>query len=267
VALLVGLVFVWALLGVGIDVARLLELPSRLATIFGRMFLPPDWDYLPICVEAMVVSIQMAWIGTLIGAVISLPLGFLAARNVSGRAVTGAVRILLDAIRAVPELVLAVIIFVPIAGLGPLAGALAIGIHSVGTLGKLTAEAVEAIDPGPVEAARATGGGALAVQRWGVMPQVLPEVVAFWLYRFETNLRAAAVLGVVGAGGIGTVLLNTLTYRRFDKAGMAIIVIVIATILIDQLSGAIRRRIIEGSDTRVAAFPDEVAVEARAGTR
>lgn len=248
----VGAVFLWSLAGVGLELDRLVDLPARLATIFGRMFLPPDWDYLRLCVEAMLVSIQMAWVGTLIGAVISLPLGFLAARNVSGRGVTGAIRILLDAIRAFPEIVLAVVVFVPIAGLGPFAGALAIGLHSVGTLGKLTAEAVEGIDRGPVEAARASGARGILVQRWGVLPQVLPEVVAFWLYRFEINLRAAAVLGIVGAGGIGAVLLNTLTYRRFDKAGMAVLVIVVATILIDQLSGAVRRRIIEGSGSRSA---------------
>ncbi len=98
---------------------------------------------------------------------------------------------------------LAVVIFVPIAGLGPFAGALAIGVHSVGTLGKLTAEAIESIDPGPWRPRRAEGPHGAPVQRWGVLPQVLPEVVAFWLYRFEINLRAAAVLGVVGAGGIG----------------------------------------------------------------
>ncbi len=138
--------------------------------------------------------------------VLSLPLGFLAAHNVSPRPVSAAVRVFLDAIRAFPEIVLAVVVFVPIAGLGPFAGALAIGIHSVGTLGKLTAEAIESIDRGPVEAARATGGSALQVQRWAVVPQVLPEIIAFWLYRFEVNVRAAAVLGVVGAGGIGSLL-------------------------------------------------------------
>lgn len=240
----------WALLSVDAEVDRLVDLPARLASILGRMFLPPDWAYFGTVAAGMVASIQMAWIGTLIGAVISLPLGFFGARNVSSGPVSNLVRIFLNGVRAFPELVLAVVVFVPIAGLGPVAGALAIGVHSVGTLGKLTAEAVEGIDPGPVEAARATGARPLQVQRWGVIPQVLPEIVAFWLYRFEINLRAAAVLGIVGAGGIGQILSNTLSYRRFDKAGMAVLIIIIATILIDYISGTVRRRIIEGSGAR-----------------
>jgi phosphonate transport system permease protein len=244
----VGAVFLWALIDVGIKWDRLLELPESLIDFFGRMFLPPNWEYFPIAWEGMLVSIQMAWFGTVIGAMLSLPMGFLAARNVSGGRISAVARLVLDAIRAVPELVLAIIVFIPIAGLGPVAGALAIGIHSIGTLGKLSAEAIESIDEGPVEASKAAGAGNLQIQRWGVIPQVLPEIVAFWLYRFEINLRAGVVLGIVGAGGVGAALLNTLSYRRWDKAGMVIIVIVIATILIDQASGWVRRRIIEGSD-------------------
>ena len=200
----------------------------------------------------------MAWIGTLIGAALSLPLGFFAAHNVSPRLVSVSIRVLLDAIRAFPEVVLAVVIFVPIAGLGPFAGALAIGIHSVGTLGKLTAEAIESIDTGPVEAARASGASGLQVQRWGVLPQVLPEVIAFWLYRFEINVRAAAALGVVGAGGIGSLLAETLRFGRYDKAGMAIIVIVVATLCIDQISGRVRRRVIEGPGNATPSAAQEL---------
>jgi phosphonate transport system permease protein len=242
----VAAAFLISVLSVGINWGRLLELPSDLARIFEQMFLPPDWSFLGVAMEAMVVTVAIAWLGTLLGALLSLPIGFLAARNVSGGILSTIARLILNAIRAVPELILALIVFIPIVGLGPPAGALAISIHSIGTLGKLTSEAIESIDPGPVEAARAVGGGRLAVQRWGVIPQVLPEIVAFWLYRFEINIRAAGVLGIVGAGGIGALLANTLFYRRWDKAGMAVLVIIIATILIDQASGWVRRRIIEG---------------------
>ena len=114
-------------------------------------------------------------------------------------------------------------------------------------LGLACTKAAPPADPGPVEAARSTGSGRLAIQRWGVMPQVLPEIVAFWLYRFEINLRAAAVLGIVGAGGIGALLSNTLEFRRWDKAGMTVLVVIVGTILVDQASGWVRRRIIEGS--------------------
>ncbi len=103
-----------------------------------------------------------------------------------------------------------------------------------------------------MEAARAAGGRGLQVQRWGVLPLVLPELVGFWLYRFEINIRAGAVLGVVGAGGIGFLLDQTIKFGRFPQAGMAIIVVVVATILVDGLSGRVRRRIIEGADAKVA---------------
>lgn len=247
-AALLGLaiVFVWATVGLGFRLERLLELPASLAALLGDMLLPPAWDYLGEAVSAMKDSIQIAWIGTLIGAVLSLPMGFLAAHNVSPRPVSLTVRVVLDAIRAFPEIVLLLVFFVPVAGLGPFPAALAIGVHSVGTLGKLTAEAIESIDPGPVEAARASGASTLQVQRWGVLPQVLPEVVAFWLYRFEINVRAASVLGLVGAGGVGSLLTENIRYGRYAQAGMVIVVVVVTTILIDAVSGRVRRRIIEG---------------------
>lgn len=254
----VAMVFLWAVVGVGIKWERLPNLPGQLLGIFERMFLPPDWSFLPVAWEAMVESIAMAWVGTIIGAALSLPIGFVAARNISSGFLSAVARLILDAIRAVPELILAIVVFVPIAGLGPMAGALAIGIHSVGTLGKLTYEAMESIDPGPVEASRAVGASRIAQQRWGVIPQVLPEIAAFWLYRFEINVRAAAVLGIVGAGGIGALLADTLTYRRWDKAGMTVLVVIVATIAIDQVSGRVRRRIIEGAD--VAAPPAEEVI-------
>jgi phosphonate transport system permease protein len=247
-----ALLFVWAAVSVGVDPAEILELPAGLALVFYEMFLEkgPDWNYLPTAIEGMVESLQLAWVGTVIGAILSLPLGFFGAKNVSSGVVSSVMRQILNAIRAFPEIVLAVAIMIPIAGLGPVAGALAIGLHSVGTLGKLTAEVVEGIDSGPVEAARAAGARSLQIQRWGVLPQVLPEIIAFWLYRFEINIRAAAVLGVVGAGGIGFSLQQTITFHRYELTGTLVIVVVVATIAVDTVSGWVRRRIIEGTGAR-----------------
>ncbi|MDQ2689166.1 MAG: phosphonate ABC transporter, permease protein PhnE [Chloroflexota bacterium] len=247
-----GVLVLWAALSVGVDPAEILELPGGVALVFYEMFLEsgPDWTYLPTAIEGMVESLQIAWVGTVIGAIISLPLGFFGAKNVSSGLVSNVMRQVLNAIRAFPEIVLAIAIMIPIAGLGPVAGALAIGLHSVGTLGKLTAEVVEGIDAGPVEAARAAGARPLQIQRWGVLPQVLPEIIAFWLYRFEINIRAAAILGVVGAGGIGFSLQQTIAFHRYPLAGTAVIVVVVATILVDTVSGWVRRRIIEGTDAR-----------------
>ena len=243
-----ALVIGWAVLTLDIELDKILELPGGLGRVFYEMFLKegPEWAYLGSAAEAMLESLQIAWVGTVIGAAISLPLGFFGAKNVSSGLISNAMRQVLNAIRAFPEIVLAIAIFIPIAGLGPVAGALAIGLHSVGTLGKLTAEVVEGIDPGPVEAARATGARPLHVQRWGVLPQVLPEIIAFWLYRFEINIRAAAVLGVVGAGGIGFVLQQAIAFGRFPRAGTIILVVVVATVVVDTLSGWVRQRIISG---------------------
>jgi phosphonate transport system permease protein len=255
--------FSWAALTVDVDITDLAALPSGLFTIFVAMF-PPDLAYLETAVPAMIESLQMAWVGTIVGAALSLPLGFLGAKNVSSGLVSNVMRQILNAIRAFPELILAIAIFIPIAGFGPVAGALAIGIHSAGTLGKLTAEAIEGIDEGPVEAARAAGGRGLQVQRWGVVPQVLPELIGFWLYRFEINIRAGAVLGVVGAGGIGFTLQQTIVFTQWPKAGTAILVVIIATIVVDTISGTIRRRIIEGSEARVVPDVDLLAESASA---
>jgi phosphonate transport system permease protein len=245
-------VIAWAAVGIDVDLDKLLRLPSGVFLIAQRMFVDPGLDvtYLETAMVWMLQSIEIAWVGTVIAAILSLPIGFVAAKNVSSGPISNAIRVLLDAIRAFPELVLAVAIFIPIAGLGPVAGALAIGIHSIGTLGKLTAEVIEGIDTGPVEAARSVGGNTLQVHRWAVLPQVLPEIIAFWLYRFEINIRGAAVLGVVGAGGIGFLLQQTVVYGRFGKAGTALVVVIVATIIVDTLSGWVRRRIIEGGGTR-----------------
>lgn len=270
---LVGVVLLvaWAAATVDVDVASIPELPGGVGRVFYEMFLKegPEWSYLGSAIEAMLESLQIAWVGTVIGAVISLPLGFFGARNVSSGLASNVMRQILNAIRAFPEIVLAIAIFIPIAGLGPVAGALAIGLHSVGTLGKLTAEVIEGIDPGPVEAARAVGGRPLQVQRWGVLPQVLPEIIAFWLYRFEINIRAAAVLGVVGAGGIGFVLQQAISFGRFPRAGTIILVVVVATIAVDMLSGSVRQRIITGTGARrvrgdeVVEQPELVEMTAR----
>lgn len=233
---------------------RLLEAPGALWDYGGLMaggVLRNPFDgaypeYWAVSFELMVESLQMAWIGTVIGALLSFPLGFLAASNIAPPAVVLGVRQVLNLIRAVPELIFAIALMLPVFGLGPLAGALAIGVGSVGTLGKLTSEAIEGIDPGPVEAARSTGAGAVSVLRWGVVPQVLPEVVAFWLYRFEINIRASAVLGVLGAGGIGSLLAQLFERRIWDRIGITIVVVVVVTVLVDQLSAAIRSRIIAG---------------------
>jgi phosphonate transport system permease protein len=241
---------------VGIDAKweRLLEAPAvawnylvlMARGVFQNPFAEPFGDYWTTSLEFMMQSLAMAWVGTVIGALLSIPFGFLAASNVAPAPVVFGVRQILNAIRAIPDVILAIVLMVPIFGLGPLPGALAIGVGSIGTLGKLTSEVIEGISTGPVEALRSAGARPLQVLRWGVLPQVLPEILAFWLYRFEINIRASAILGVIGAGGIGSYLGRVFDAREWDRVGIALLVIIGVTMLVDQLSGAIRHRIISG---------------------
>ena len=190
-------------------------------------------------------SIAMAWLGTLLAAVVAIPLGFLAAENLVPRWISFLLRQLFNVLRAVPELIL-VLALIPVLGLTKTAGIMAIAIGSVGTLGKLIAEIVEGVDRGPIEAADSVGASQLQRLRWAVVPQTMPEIASFVLYRFEINIRVSAVLGVLGVGGIGQILSEGLRFKEWGLAGMALIVVVGATILIDTVSGAVRRRILAG---------------------
>jgi phosphonate transport system permease protein len=253
---------------VDIDLSQVVQLPERTLFYLGLMYLPPDLEALPTALTAMAESLGMAWFGTLIGAALSFPLGFLAATNLFGRPIVFAARQVLNFFRSVPEIVF-LILLIPVTGLTPFTVALALGISSIGTLGKLSAEVIEGIEAGPVEAAAACGGGRLQRIRWGVVPQVLPEIVALWLYRFEINIRNSAVAGAVGAGGIGTLLIRQISQvRDWPAAGTALAVMVVITLVIDASSGRVRRRIIRGPTRPVdlgTDAPDDGAGGGRGG--
>ncbi len=240
----------WSASGLGVGLDRLARAPGDAWAVFRQMVPPAFDEAMDRGVPAKVLeSVHIAWIGTLIGAVLSFPLAFLAATNVAPRVVRAPVRQLFNVIRAVPELILAVIL-IPVTGLGPWAGALAIGIHSVGTLGKWATEAIEGVDGGPLEAVAATGGRWVSGMRWGVLPQVLPVVTSHWLFRFEINVRASAVLGMIGAGGVGAELVSQLVFRNFAAAGAVLLMTIVVVLAIDTASAAVRRRIIRGAAAR-----------------
>lgn len=237
----------WAVLGIDIGVDELLQAPGRMWDRVIRQMFPPDLsaEMVGRAMPKVMESLWMAWIGTMIGAFFSFFLAFAAATNVAPVWTANAVRQILNAIRAVPELIVAVVL-IPVTGLGPWTGTLAIGIHSIGTLGKLSSEVIEGIDQGPVEAVAATGGTRLQQIRFGIVPQVMPNILAYWLYRFEINIRASAVLGVVGAGGIGAELMSQLRFRDFPKAATVLFLTIAVVIVIDTISARVRRRIISG---------------------
>lgn len=237
--------FGWSLISVDLKWSRLLEAPSDMYRLFKVMFRDLPWDRLDGMIGLMWDSIAMAWIGTLIAAVFAVPLAFLAAENLVGRPVAWVTRQVFNILRAVPEVILA-LLFIPIFGLSPMAGVLAIGVGSIGSLGKLFYEIIENIRREPIEAADAVGASAVQRLRWGVIPQVAPELTSFLLYRFEINIRASSVLGIVGAGGIGGTLADAIRFKEYGPAGLALIVVIVGTIAVDTVSGAIRKRIVAG---------------------
>lgn len=251
---------VWSASGLWIGVDRLLGAPGEAWNVFRQMVPPAFGEALERGVPGKVLeSVHIAWIGTMIGATLSFPLAFLAAGNVAPAVIRAPVRQLFNVIRAVPELILAVI-FIPITGLGPWAGALAIGLHSIGTLGKWAMEAIEGVDDGPLEAVAAAGGRWISGMRWGVLPQVLPVVTSQWLFRFEINVRASAVLGMIGAGGVGAELVSQLVFRNFAAAGAVLVMTIVVVLTIDTVSAAVRRRIIRGATGDIDQDRNTVAI-------
>jgi len=217
---------------------------ERNAVPLFRGFIDPNWGVFDLASRAMLETVFMAVIGTVIGGLLAFPMAFLAANNLLGsRLLAFPGKTVLVGIRTFPEILFA-IIFVAAMGPGPIAGILAMGINSVGFLGKVFSDVVEGIDGGPSEAIRAAGGNDLHVFFFSVVPQVLPEFASYLLYRFEINLRAASVLGLVGAGGIGAPLIQRLSFRRWDEISMIMMVIVVTIIVVDTLSSSVRRRLV-----------------------
>jgi phosphonate transport system permease protein len=199
-----------------------------------------DWrDYL----HQTIITVQIAIWGTLLAVVGAIPCGLLSSANVAPVWIYQPVRRIMDACRSINEMIFAML-FISAVGLGPFAGVLALFMHTLGTLAKLFAEAVEAIDPQPVEGIRATGANPLQEIAYGIIPQVVPLWISYSLYRFESNVRSASVVGMVGAGGIGMLLWDAI--RSFNYAGTAamLIVIVVVVSLLDLGSASIRKRFI-----------------------
>lgn len=234
--------FWWAVVGLETHSINLRESIPQAVRIFEIMFVEMEWGYTPDLIPAVLETVQMAILGTLLASILAVPFGFLAARNM-GKRLSGTGKFLLNAIRVFPELVLA-IVFIRGVGPGPLAGILAMGVHSVGMLGKLYGESVESIDPGPSEALVSTGANRIQQVWFAIIPQVLPEFASYAIYRFEINSRAATILGIVGAGGIGSPLIFAILKRDWGRVGIILVAIVIVVTAIDMLSSWLRRKLV-----------------------
>lgn len=248
-AIVAGAVILVAGAGLDISWAKLAELPLAIVDYGALMFQDPDWEKLPRALVEVWRSISMAWLGALLCVVVAIPLGMLAARGIGPGWLRLPLRGLFAVIRAVPEVIFALVLLT-VTGLTPFTGALALGIAGIGTQGKWVYETVESAHVGATEAVRAAGGTTAEVARWALWPAIAPALMSFALYRFEINIRTSAVLGLVGAGGVGSMLSNYTNYRQWDTVGMLLIVVVLATMLMDWISGALRRRIMEGARAR-----------------
>ncbi len=193
---------------------------------------------------ATLETIQMALAGTFLALIVAFPLGFLAARNTTPHpAVYRGVRLVLNLVRTIPDLALG-LLFVAAVGLGAFAGTIALAIHTATVLGKLLSESVENIDEGVVEAIRATGAGYAQILSFAVVPQILPDLISFTLYRLETNIRAASVLGLIGAGGIGYLMNTSFRTFQYREAAAIVLVLIALVMLVDYLSSRLRQLVV-----------------------
>jgi phosphonate transport system permease protein len=237
---------VWLHMAYGLTPARLLSPDPRAGLLLANFF---DWSNFANFAHADIFrslgeTVAMAFIGTSLAALVALPLAFLAARNVIPAFILRVLtKRLFDVARGIDQVIWA-LIFISAVGLGPLAGILAIFISDMGTFGKLFAEAIENTEKGPVEGLQSVGASPVTVQRYALLPQVLPVYVSQALYFFESNTRSATVLGLVGAGGIGFELISRWQVMRFDEVAYIILLILITVGLLDQISRMVRERLI-----------------------
>ncbi|MGF2615427.1 phosphonate ABC transporter, permease protein PhnE [Rossellomorea vietnamensis] len=207
-------------------------------------FFPPNFEAFQHIVEPMAETIQMAIVATTIASILCIPLSLLAAQNITtNKFVYTFVRSILNILRTIPDMVLAVI-FVGLFGIGIFPGIVALIIFSLGILAKLISETIESVDMNPIEAMQASGSNTLQSISFALVPQVLPQFTSFVLYVFEINIRASVVLGLVGAGGIGLVLSQQLKFYNYPNAMLIILVIFAVVVIIEYISTKIREAIV-----------------------
>jgi phosphonate transport system permease protein len=223
------------------DLSRMAEgVPSIFKLIMESA--PPNFSHGLKWIKPLADTLVMSVAGTFLALFFSLPLAFLAARNTSPHPwIYHGVRLLLNTLRSIPELIMG-ILFVAAVGFGALPGVLALGLHSIGMVGKFFAEAIEHADQEPIEAVRATGARPLQVIFHGILPQVLPQMADVSLYRWEYNFRASTVMGMVGAGGIGFELMGSLRILEYREVGAILIVILATVTVVDGLGSYLRKR-------------------------
>jgi phosphonate transport system permease protein len=237
--------FTWSLAGAGISIPDLLRGLPNMASIAGEM-VPPATDRFFPMLDSVVVTFQMAVVGTVIGILLSLPLAVLASRNHSPHpAIRHAVRGIVSFLRTVPDLAWA-LFFVASVGLGPFAGTLTLIVDTIGFCARFFAEAMEEVDSGPPEAMSAIGAGPVDIIACATLPMAMPSMVNTSLFALEKAVRSSVVLGLVGAGGIGAELATSMEMFRYDQAATIVLMIFVLVMAVESLSSHARARLIGG---------------------
>jgi phosphonate transport system permease protein len=237
----VALLLVLGLWNLGLlDGAKLARGVGNIGVFVAGMF-PPNLSVLPTVARGMWETVQIAFVGTLLGVVLALPLALAANALLFGPLVTAPVRFVLAVVRTIPSLFWG-IFFVVAIGLGPAAGTLGIALYSLGYMGKLLYETFEGVDPEVIEAVRSVGCDRWQLARYALIPEAANSVLAQVLFMFEYNVRASSIMGFVGAGGIGFYLLGYIQMLRYDQFMTALLLTLVVVIAIDQASALIRRQ-------------------------
>jgi phosphonate transport system permease protein len=235
-------VHIWAALGTEFSFGKLISGVPRFFELASGM-VPPDVGVLEVSAMAIVETIQIAILGTTLGFSMALVLGILSAGNIAPQGARVVCRFILNLIRTIPAIIWA-LLFVAAVGLGPFPGVLGVAMYSTGFLGKLLYEGFETVDKEQVDAIKATGASRLQTIRFGVFPQALPMIFSHLLYMFEYNVRASAIVGLVGAGGVGFYLMIYTSMFQWSKVGMVLLLLLITVIVIDWISGRIRAKFV-----------------------
>ena len=239
----VGLIVIygWALRGLEIDAATLASSWPYMTDFISRLW-PPNLEIIDVAIKALIETVQMSLWGTTIGAILSVPIAICSAHNIAPKWLQWPANLLQNVVRSVPSIVLG-LLFVAATGLGAPAGTLALGIYTIGYLAKFYQEAIESVEVRSVESLEVVGASWLQVAQYGIFPQVLPLALGYTLWMFEYNIRAAAVLGVVGAGGIGFELVNYIRSFEYNKATTMMLVLLVVVTVIDIISSKWRQRL------------------------
>lgn len=241
----------FALLRLDFSLARLGSGIVQLGVFLSLMVPPSSGPHLIALLKALAETVAIAFLGTLLAAILSVPLGFLAARNVmANRLVQFLSRRVSDSIRGVDTLIWA-LIWINVVGLGPFAGVLAIMTSDIGSFSKLYSEALEAVDRRPAEGVISTGGSKWHAVRFGIVPQVMSVLISQILYYFESNTRSATIIGIVGAGGIGLYLAEMIRTFEWDRVAFIILMILVTVAIIDALSSRLRLALVGARTARL----------------